>query len=223
MINFKKLVVFDFETDGVNPHQCNPVQVAAIVINPRTLEILPDEFNSMMRPPNIDKDDYLTTDVKKTVDWHAKLRGVTSEDILEQWRNAPDQKFVWEQFVGFVNKHNPKGTYFTSPIPCGANIRNFDLVITKRLNEAYNIKDFFWQLNAIDVMDFTFYWFENLQDSPRNSKMDTLREYFGMSSDNAHDALQDVKDTAAILIKFLRLHRSIAGNVKFEGCFNEED
>ena len=49
--------------------------------------------------------------------------------------------------------------------------------------------------------------------------MDYLRDYFGMETDNAHDALQDVKDTANILIKFLKLQRSLLKKVKFEKTF----
>ena len=49
--------------------------------------------------------------------------------------------------------------------------------------------------------------------------MDYLRDYFGMDKENAHDALQDVKDTANLLIKFMRLQRSLLKKVKFEKSF----
>ena len=39
------------------------------------------------------------------------------------------------------------------------------------------------------------------------------------SKDNAHDALQDVKDTANLMIKFLKLQRSLLKKVKFEKAF----
>ncbi len=219
-MNYRKLVVFDFETDGVNPEECNPVQVAAIVIDPRTLTpIKGAEFNSMMRPPDIEKDGYLTDAVKSTIAWHAKNQGVTSEKIIEIWKSSPDQKTVWKQFSSFVNRFNGKNTKFWAPVPCGANIRNFDLIISDRLNESYNIKTMFWPRDRVDLLDFCFYWFEDYEDGPKNYKVDTLREYFGIPDRGAHDALVDVQDCAEMIVRFIRLHRRSSKNVKFRGAF----
>ena len=63
-----------------------------------------------------------------------------------------------------------------------------------------------------------FFWFESLPE-PTSYSMDSLREFFGMSKANAHDALGDCKDTAMLLIRFLRLIRSISEKVKFKGSF----
>ena len=49
--------------------------------------------------------------------------------------------------------------------------------------------------------------------------MDTLREYFGIDSSNSHDALKDVKDTAEILIRFLKLHRKLFAKIQFKDSF----
>ena len=49
--------------------------------------------------------------------------------------------------------------------------------------------------------------------------MDSMRDLFGMSKENAHDALQDVKDTANLMIGFMKLHRRIAPKIKFEKAF----
>ena len=38
-MNKRWIIVFDWETDGKDPNTCNPVELAAIPINPRTLEI----------------------------------------------------------------------------------------------------------------------------------------------------------------------------------------
>ena len=63
-----------------------------------------------------------------------------------------------------------------------------------------------------------FYWFEN-DDSLKSYSMDNLRDYLGISKEGAHDALKDVRDTAEVLIRFMRLHRNIASKVKFKGSF----
>jgi len=49
--------------------------------------------------------------------------------------------------------------------------------------------------------------------------MDSMRDLFGISKENAHDALQDVKDTANLMIGFMKLHRRIAPKIKFEQAF----
>ena len=69
-------------------------------------------------------------------------------------------------------------------------------------------------------MQHIYCWFENNAEVNRYN-MDYLREYFGMPNDNAHDALQDVKDTANILIRFLKLQRNIIENqkVQFKNAF----
>ena len=49
--------------------------------------------------------------------------------------------------------------------------------------------------------------------------MDSMRDLFGMSKENAHDALQDVKDTANLMIGFMKLYRRVAPKIKFEKAF----
>ena len=73
---------------------------------------------------------------------------------------------------------------------------------------------------TIDVMQHIYCWFENNQDV-KGYSMDYLRDYFGMDKENAHDALQDVKDTANLFIKFMRLQRSLLKKVKFEKSFGD--
>ena len=38
-MNNRCIIVFDWQTDSPDPHTCNPVELAAIPIEPRTLEI----------------------------------------------------------------------------------------------------------------------------------------------------------------------------------------
>ena len=67
-------------------------------------------------------------------------------------------------------------------------------------------------------MDDVWLWTEG-DPNVKSISMDALRERMGLSSDNAHDALQDVKDTANILIKFLKFQRNISEKTKFEKAF----
>ena len=92
MINYNKLCIFDFETDGVDPRVCSPVQMAAVIVDPIKLEILPNsEFNIFFKPDTLAKDDnyVYTTDI---LEFHAKVRGCKKEDILKEWKKYPSQE-----------------------------------------------------------------------------------------------------------------------------------
>ena len=71
-----------------------------------------------------------------------------------------------------------------------------------------------------DLDEIMLLWFENSDDMP-NMKMDTIRDHFGMSKANAHDALVDVEQTGDLIIHFLKLHRSIYPKVKFKDSFKK--
>ena len=221
-MNKNKICVFDFETDGRDVETLNPVQLAAVIIDPRKLELVKKaEFNSFMRPEDIDKKNYVDKN-RATIEWHANIRSCTVDEILELWKSAPPQKNVWENFIEFLSKFHKAGqrkTKFSAPIACGYNINKFDLPIVERLCAKHSkSKEIFHPRDKLDLMHWMFPWFENSVEVTSYS-MDNMREYLGMSNANAHDALQDVKDTASLLCRFLRLYRRTAKMVKFKGSF----
>lgn len=67
-------------------------------------------------------------------------------------------------------------------------------------------------------MDNMFMWTEG-DPSVKSISMDNLRERMGLSAENAHDALQDVKDTANIFIKMLKTHRAVYQNITLDKAF----
>jgi oligoribonuclease (3'-5' exoribonuclease) len=216
-MNYRKLCVFDLESDGLDPHTCQPVQIAALMLDSRKLTEVPGgRFNINLKPDGIDKDTYFTEGKLETIEWHAKNYKCNGEDIIERWKNGCDQKYGWSRFEEFINKFNTKGSTWHAPIPCGTNIKDYDLII---VNRYLNIKNIFWMRDIVDLQSLCFMWFENLVDCPPNFKMDTLRNYFGIPSDSAHDAMKDVEDEALIIRKFLLLTRRFSSNIKFRnGC-----
>ena len=52
--------------------------------------------------------------------------------------------------------------------------------------------------------------------------MSALREYYGMDDSEAHDAVFDVRQEAALISRYLKLHRKVAGKVQFEKAFQKE-
>lgn len=224
-MNKQFYLVYDFETDGVDPNTCNPVELAAVPVEPRRLDILKEEhFKIIIKPPDIDNPEYLTDERLKTIQWHAKNKNITPEDVIASWKNGFEPKTAWEMMAKYAEKYTiPKtrGHWYTEPIPVGYNIICFDNIIAKRLSDQYNIKYPFSAVKKIDLQDLLFTWFENLQE-PANMKMDTLRAFFDIQSDGfAHEALTDVMDEALMLVKFLKFHRKQASVKKFKGAFNE--
>lgn len=228
MPNFQKICVFDLETDGINPDVCSPVQIAAVMVDPLKLEVIPDsEFNTNLRPLAIQdnpKYDYSDSDV---LDFHAKVRGSSKEEILKGWHDYQKQDQGWKMFVSYLDMYHTrseKKSCFSAPIAAGYNINRFDLRIIERLSVKYNNTNkegrssIFYPRDVIDVMNVIFYWFENSNEL-KNYTLDNLRDYLGIDKEGAHDALKDVKDTAQILIRFLKLHRNVSAKVKFRGSF----
>lgn len=227
MINYNKICVFDFETDGSNPFECSPVQLAAVMIDPIKLDIIPDsEFNIYFKPEVLEQDnDYeYKTDI---LDFHAKVKSCKKEDILNQWKDYPSQNHSWSMFVSYLDKYHTrssKKSQFSAPIAAGYNINRFDLNIIDRLSKKYgnlnkeNRTNLFYPRDVVDIMNLVFYWFENNNDL-KNYTLDTLRDYFGISKEGAHDASKDIYDSANILIRFLKLHRNLSTKIRFKDAF----
>ena len=156
-----------------------------------------------------------------TIAWHAKQRGVSSEEIVEDWKSGQSEKVVWKNFCNYCSKYHvdkKPGQWFTEPVPSGYNIINFDIPIARRLAKKYKTKLPFSEVSKIDMMDILFMWFENL-DEPSSMKLDAFRKFFGMKAIQAHEALSDTIDEAELMVKFIKFHRRQASVGKFKGAF----
>ena len=217
-MNYNKICVFDFETDGTDPQKCSPVQIAAIMVDPINLEIIPNsEFNCNFKPEVMEKDSEYEykTDI---LDFHAKVKGCSKDDVYKEWSNYPKQGISWKMFLDYLDKYHLKRktkSQFSAPIAAGYNIYRFDLHIINRLSvkykntnkeETYNI---FYPRDVVDMINLVYYWFGHT-DELKSFTLDSLRDYLGINKDGAHDAIKDVKDTADILIRFLKLHRNLS-------------
>lgn len=227
MINYNKICVFDFETDGSDPRICSPVQIAAVIIDPIHLEIVDDsEFNINFKPEVLENTTnyQYETDI---LDFHSKVKECSKEEVLKAWYKYPKQEQSWKMFVNYLDKYHSrssKKSQFSAPIAAGYNINRFDLHIVDRLSNKYgNLNkekrtDLFYPRDVIDAMNLMFYWFESNNDL-KSYTLDSVRDYFGISKVGAHDALKDVKDTAEIIIRFLKLHRKLGQKIKFNKAF----
>ena len=221
-MNYRDIIVFDFETGSRNPHKTQPTQLAAIALHGRKLTLQPGgTFNSEIRPLSDKK--AIEADLDPLEEEALQITGKNRKDLAK----APLPKTVWKKFEDFCSKFNFRNTSYTAPIAAGYNIIGFDLPIVERMCQVYGTTDsrgrqsVFNPIFKLDLMDMVFSWTENNKDV-KSLSLDYLREYMGFpeeSKANAHDALQDVKDTANILIKFLKFQRSISQKTKFEKAF----
>jgi len=226
-------IVFDFETDGTNPNTCSPIQLAAIAIDPYSLEVIESsKFCSDIKPERkiaqetingfksktvtIDDEEYMTDDIMETMKWHAKVRGCTVDEVISRCKSSPPTEIVWKNFSSYVNKYNPKKSQWNAPYAAGMNIRNFDMIIADRLNNEYKTGKMF-NHEYTDIRDWAFHaliWEQDL----KSRSMDNLRKYLGMSGENAHDAMQDVIDSAKIISRYLKFYRNTFHKNKYKGC-----
>ena len=156
-MNRRWIIVFDWETDGIDPHSCNPVELAAVPVDPRTLEIKEDRaFRAVIKPDGINTDEYFTDDRQKTIEWHAKQRGVDSSDIVKSLKKGKSEKIAWKSFCDYCKKFNIEktpGSWYTEPIAAGYNIIGFDLPICQRLSTKHKTKMPFSKTTKMDLMD----------------------------------------------------------------------
>lgn len=206
--NILNIVVWDLETSGLSSETSEAIQVAGKAYDGVTLEPIPasrgGEFVSMMRPLYPERLD--SPGAAKALECNRK----TKAEILA----APDQGIVWNKFLKWVaNFKNTKAPFGGNPIAGGKNIRNFDSKFMDALNLLHSPKKektrVFSDRYTLDLEDFLFHWFCH-DDTIPNVKMDTIREYFGMDTTNSHDALCDCQQTGDLIMKFLRLYRSLA-------------
>tara|TARA_R110002020_G_scaffold103752_23_gene243250 strand:- start:28346 stop:29023 length:678 start_codon:yes stop_codon:yes gene_type:complete len=219
----RDIIVFDFETGSRNPHKTQPTQIAALALDGRSLRPK-GTFNSEIRPI-LNDEKAIAAGFDPVEDEALKVTGKTRAELAR----APHLKTVWKKFISFVDKYNWKGTQWFAPIPAGFNIVGFDMIIINRLCKEFGPYDekserqkLFNLIFKIDVMDNVFMWTE-ADPEVKSISMDSLRDRMGLSKENAHDALQDVKDTANIMIKFMKTHRAVYRNMKIEQAFADGD
>lgn len=213
-------MLLDWESGSKYPHTTQPTQLAACVIDGRRLEVVGEPFNSYI---NCEFDEK----VLEAKGWDAVGEEALNKTkiTLEQIKSAPSLKVVWSRFCDWVNEHNYKKTKWSAPIMVGYNNNNFDDIIVNRLAKEYGPWDDEYQRNAlfhpihnVDLMKLVFYWFENNQEL-NSVSLDTMRQYLGMPTEGAHNALVDIQQCAEFFIRMLKLSRSYAPKVKFKGSF----
>lgn len=221
--NKNPFCIFDFETTGINPYKCQLTQIAALMIDSRTLKELPNGRFNIEVKPEFDDEKAIAAGYDPVSQKALDVTKKTKEGLM----NAAEPKVAWEQFTSFIHRFNPKKGSYTAPVAVGFNINSFDLPILQRYSEMYgptdkdNKQTLFHGIRKVDLMDLLFAWYENREDVTKNS-LDYNRKFLGfpeVSLETAHDALYDVIDCANIFVRFMKFHRNHSEITEFENSF----
>jgi len=221
MILTNNIIVYDYESTSADPYTTQPIQLAAIAIHSRKLEVIEgSEFESLIKPIECEK----TQASLGLGVIEAKALEVNKKEMADL-RNAPDINVVWKQFTEYVNNFNYNKNEWSAPIPGGYNINNFDTIITNRIcnkglgcwglgpvNEKRNCNNLFNPARKFDLLELMPWWFSSCAE-PKNFKLTSIMEFIGMDTTNAHDALVDVRNTANLICRFLKLHKELCSRI----------
>ncbi len=215
-------MVYDWETTSKNRNSCQPTQLAAVMIDPRKLEIVKgSKFNSLIRP-EFDEEKCKELGVDPPTDEVLKLTHKTREEL----QKAPDLKHVWGGFVEYSKKYSRTSKIWDAPVRAGFNILGYDNPIMDRVakmygpyDEEYECQKAFHPIHNIDLMNFIWVLTENIKVNATNSiSMDNMRPWFGMAKDGSHDALNDVIDCAELIIRIIKLNRKLTTGIDCCHC-----
>lgn len=228
------IVFRDWETGSKNRYNTQPIQLAAVIIDIKRLEVVPDSlFESTLRPLFTDEE-CEKAGVAPLEDEALKKNGFTREEL----QTAPYPKLVWQNYCDYLKNYNLKGkdgSKWDAPAVGGYNNCNFDDFIDIRMCEQYGPKLDEWggwslyhPFFRFDAQQLVQNFFHAKKINTFNSiSMDAMREYFGYSMENAHKADVDVKQGADLLIRFLKLTKAVVNGeldlpkgkkIKFKGC-----
>lgn len=205
------------ETGGLNPLRCQPLEIAAVCIDPRKLEVIPNStFHSKIKPLS----DEMA--IAAELDIVEKTALAVNHITLEELQECPNEGDVWSSFCDYIYQWNPKKSDWDAPLGAGFNINNFDMKIVNRLCEWYGPwnkkkgqQKLFNPIQTVDLRDIMWLINENNPEIEGNS-MDAIRDYLDMPKGLAHTALGDVTQGAELLCRCMKLIRYWSSRTNFK-------
>lgn len=179
-MNFKRdLLLIDLETTGLDASRHEIIQLAAVLLNRKTLKE-EEVFSSYVKPLAWQRRDKESMAVNKIT--------------FEQIKDAPDLKTVLSQFNNFFKAKQVILSYYGGPLDM-----DFLRAAYRRLKLAWRFDYHYFNLWAV------FYAFLAARGQLKNNKkfagfsLEDLMEKFKIKSKNRHDALEDCRVEAEIL------------------------
>lgn len=180
---------FDMETGGVEPHHPN-ISLAAVAMRDGV------EIESMHCLIQFDESDAVP-----------EALAINHYD-RERWDlEAVSEKIATSRFSDFLSRHKSltltsarTGRPYNVARLAGYNSASFD---GPRANAMFDRHGMFppFRRPTLDVLQLVLQHFDTNGISLVNNKLSTVAEFFGIPTDNAHDALADCRMTAAIHAK----------------------
>jgi len=195
---FRNIVVYDFETGGLNSQKHAVTEVAMVRIDGETLEIT-GSYTSLIKPYN-----------KEYIDAALEVSGITMSMLEEEGKDVME---VIEEILDFLDESKSSSS---KPILAGHNIDSFDNGFLEELfaMRKKKVDKYVNKTLTIDTLKWSrLKWLE----SP-NFKLGQCCSNAGVVIKEAHRALPDTEANAKLVISFLKLLRGevSAGEVKKE-------
>jgi DNA polymerase III epsilon subunit-like protein len=188
-------IFFDLETGGVEDHNPN-IQLAAIVISDDFVEI--DAFEQKISfDPDLCSPEALTINHYDPRAWEKSISSIETAQRFAKWAKPYST-------VEMISKRTGQ-PYFVGRL-AGYNALTFDL---PRLRSMFGTGFFPFSYHVRDVLQRAMWWFDEnpVVEKPKSLKLADVCAFFDIEVNGAHDALVDVRLTAALA---RRLGRGIA-------------
>jgi DNA polymerase III epsilon subunit-like protein len=181
------IVFFDFETGGVEDEP--EIQLAAIAVDSDFKEIGCFE-------------EKIAFDVAACKKEALEINHYTPE----AWVDAKAPAVVIGMFDAFLNRFKAvsmvskrTGRPYQVARLAGHNVITFDC---PRLKRMYGTKFLPAHPQALDTLQRALWFAQETGATPENFRLETLCKYFGLETNNAHDALADVRMSVALARHF---------------------
>jgi DNA polymerase III epsilon subunit-like protein len=161
------LIVLDVETGGLDPTYHEIIQIAALIVDPITLEIQ-DRFESMMKPTSPERLDpqALAVNKKSPIDLEV----------------APE---AWDVYNRFVKWATPYGRL----LPVAHNSK-FDLGFIDSWQKRVEKRELNFDYHSIDTVTLAYFYFRIIKPTDTKVSLTALTKLLGIPH-RAHDAAGD--------------------------------
>lgn len=190
-------IFFDVETGGVDQHHPT-IQLAAVIVEDASWR----EVASFERKIKFDESDADPAALKINHYDPAQWKDAVSPD-----RCADDFARFAKPYLSITMKSKRTGADYQVGKLCGHNALTFDL---PRLRQMFGPKFFPFSYHVKDTLQRAMWFYDEHPEikRPESLKLATLCAGFGISIDGAHDALADVRMSAALALAFRKAERN---------------
>lgn len=170
------------------------LEIGAIFVSPSNLEEV-STFHTLCGP---EKGESIESFIGKCTKQALEINGF--KDRIEELKNAPPLSEAMKNFVLWLPK---KGSKVADFIPCGQNVR-FDIEMVNNTCKRFGI-NFEIRKPPLELISYSQLYFA-LPDTEivANYKLTTVSQALGVSIENAHSALADVKMTLECMRKMFK-------------------